>query len=133
MKNQVKTISEGNIFTSAMGAVIKAFLVTALALLILTLFMYYGNVSDAVSGACCTVAAFMSVFFAGFMTARKKRCAGILSGLMAGCVYVLFMLVAGAVITKSFAVSSETVKMLVISVFGSILGGILGVNTKKRK
>ena len=28
---------------------------------------------------------------------------------------------------------AETVKMLVISVFGSIIGGILGVNMKKRK
>lgn len=133
MKNQVKTISEGNIFTHALGSVIKAMLITALALLILTLFMYYGNVSDSVSGACCTVATFMSVFCAGFMTARRKRCAGVLSGAVAGVMYVLIMLLSGGLIAGNFAITSETVKMLVISVFGSIVGGILGVNIKKRK
>ena len=79
------------------------------------------------------MAAFVSVFSAGFMTARKRKCAGFLSGLVAGIIYVLFALILGSVITGSFSVSAETVKMLIVSVLGSVIGGIFGVNIKKRK
>lgn len=133
MKNKTKIVSERSIFSAALSAVIKAMVITAVALLILTLFMFYGNVSDEISEACATVAAFMSVFYAGFMSAGKRRCAGFLSGLIAGALYVLLMIIIGFVITGTFSISAESVKMFSLSAFGGVLGGIFGVNMKKRK
>lgn len=132
MKNQ-KIISEKNIFSTALGTVVKAMLFTALALLVLTVFMAYGKVSYEVARACASVATFVSVFFAGFMTAARRKSSGLLSGLIAGIIYVLLMLFLGFLIIGNFAVSGDTVKMFLLSVAGSMLGGIFGVNLKKRK
>lgn len=133
MKNQAIISGEGNIFTTAFGMVIKAMLITAAALLLLTLFMAYGNISDSVAEACVDAAAFISVFSAGFMCGRRRNRAGWLSGLVAGGIYVLLMLIFGFIILGDFAVSGETLKMLLLSMVGSVAGGIFGVNFRKKR
>lgn len=133
MKNQVKVLSEENIFITALKTVLKAMFFTAASLVLLTLFMAYGNMPDNISAACVKAAAFISVFAAGFFTAGKRSRAGWLSGLVAGVIYVVLMVIIGFLIFGDFALSGDTVKMFLLSILGSVLGGIFGVNIKRKK
>ncbi len=133
MKNQAVLSGGGNIFTVAFAVVVRAMLVTAAALMLLTLFVSYGNVSDEVISSCITAATFISVFSAGFMCGRKRSRSGWLSGLLAGGMYVLFMLFLGFIIFGDFGISWDTLKMFLLSVLGSVVGGIFGVNFRKKR
>ena len=133
MKNQAVIKGEGNIFFIALSMVVRAMLVTAAALVLLALFMAYGNISDEAAGACTLAATLISVFSAGFMCGRRRSRSGWLSGLLAGALYVLVMLVAGFVLFGSLRISGETVKMFLICILGSITGGIFGVNFRKKR
>ena len=133
MKNQAVLSGGGNIFTIAFAVVLRAMLITAAALILLTLFISYGNVSDEVVSSCITAATFISVFAAGFMCGRKRSRSGWLSGLVAGGIYVLFMLLSGLIIFGDFGISWDTLKMFVLSALGSVVGGIFGVNFRKKR
>ena len=130
--NRVET--GGGIVVIALKTVFKAVVITALALLVLAVFVTYGNVSDAAQSGCISAATVISVMLAGFATARKKAGAGWLSGLLAGAIYVIVMLLVGALVFGGFSVGADTVRMFALSVVSGVVGGILGVNFKgKRK
>ena len=133
MGNQVKVLSEENIFVTAFRTTVKAMVFTAAALLLLTLFAAYGDIPDNTLSACVKAAAFISVFCAGLMVAGKRRKAGWLSGLVTGVIYVLVMIFAGFIIFGDFSLSADSVKMFFASIIGSVLGGIIGVNIKRKQ
>ena len=128
--NRVET--DGGIFTSALVAVIKAVVITAIAFLLLAAFVTYGNVSAQAQSGCITAATVLSVLLAGLSTARKGKGAGWLSGLLAGVIYMLIMLLAGYLMFGSFAFGSDTLKMLAVAAVSGIVGGIIGVNIRFR-
>ena len=72
--------------------VLIAIFFTIIALLLLTCFVAYGNIPDAAVSLCVKAATVISMFSAGFMTARKRRKSGIVSGVIAGSIYVLIMI-----------------------------------------
>ena len=130
--NRVET--SGGIIVIALKTVIKAIVITALALAVLALFVAYGNVSEAAQSGCISAATVLSVLLAGFSAARKRAGAGWLSGLIAGIIYVVIMLLAGILIFGSFSVGADTLRMFALSIVSGVAGGILGVNFKgKRK
>ncbi|MBQ6907988.1 MAG: TIGR04086 family membrane protein [Clostridia bacterium] len=125
--------SGGSIIVIALKTVIKAIAITAIALLALALFVTYGNVSEAAQSGCIIAATVLSVFLAGLSAARRRAGAGWLSGLIAGVIYVIIMLVAGFLVFGDFSVGADTLKMFALSIISGIAGGILGVNIKAKR
>ena len=130
--NRVET--GGSVFTAALATVLKAVLITALAMLVLAVFVTYGSVPEQAQNGCITAATVLSVFLAGFWTARKRKGAGWLSGLLAGVIYAVIMILAGYLMFGTFSAGAGTLKMLAVSVLSGVVGGIIGVNVRfKRK
>ncbi len=77
--------SGGSVFNAALVTVVKAVVLTAFALLVLALFVTYGNVPEQAQNGCITAATVLSVFLAGFWTAHKRKGAGWLSGRLLPC------------------------------------------------
>ena len=130
---KVETIHRNGVFLIALFSVIKAMAFTAAALLLLTYFMAYKGMSDTAAGACIKAATFLCVFAAGLFTSRKMGRSGWLAGLISGVIYVLAMLLLGFFISGGFRLGANTFKMLIISVSAGVLGGITGVNLKRKK
>jgi len=130
--NKVEVFACENVFVSALKTVLKAIFFTIVALLLLTACMFYGNMSDKTAAVCVKAATFVSMFSAGFMTARKRRKSGIISGFISGSIYVLIMIIAAFLVLDTFSLNGETVIMYLISVLSSSIGGIFGVNFKKK-
>ena len=130
--NKVEVFVEENLFVSALKTVVLAIVFTIIALLLLTAYIAYGDISEESAVLCVKTATFVSMFSAGFMTARKRRKTGLLSGLVSGGIYVLIMLMAGLLVVDGFSVNGETLLMYLISVLSSSIGGIFGVNFKKK-
>jgi putative membrane protein (TIGR04086 family) len=110
--------------------VIISMLITAVALIILAALVAYGPVSEKTAGICVTVAMIISVFASGFITSKKGKRRGYLSGASAGIIYVLIMLVVGFLAFGSVSLGTETIKTFVIAVVSGAAGGVFGVNFK---
>ena len=100
---------------------------------LLSVFIAYFNVSESAADGCIGAATFISMFVAGFSAARKHRRSGLVSGIAAGAVYVLIMLLTGFLFFGNLKISAETLKMFLICIFAAALGGIIGINTKKSR
>lgn len=133
MSSKAENISSPNILFVALKTVIKAVVITVAALLILTLFVTYGDMSDAAVSGCITAATVISVFASGFFVSRSRPRSGWLSGLIAAAVYVLFILIIGFFVFDGISVGADTLKMLLVSAVSGVAGGIFGVNFKKKR
>ena len=131
--NRVQTAHRGGVMMAALKTVILAMVFTAAAIALLALFITYGNISSTATDGCITAATILSVFLAGFATARKRAGAGWLSGLAAGLCYVVIMLAAGFLAFGSAQLGADTLKMLALAVVSGTAGGIAGVNFKRKR
>lgn len=77
----------------------------------------------------CTVV--MSVLIAGFKTARAADTKGWLWGICSGVIYVLIMIIIGYCFTQDYAIGSKTGMLLILSIAGGGLGGVVGINKKR--
>ncbi|MBO4898226.1 MAG: TIGR04086 family membrane protein [Clostridia bacterium] len=130
---KVENIRRGGVITVALVSVIKAMAFTAAALLLLTVFIAYKGMPESAAMVCIKAATFLCVFTAGLFTSRKMGKSGWLSGLVSGVIYVLAMALISFFILGSFRPDANTFKMLIISVLAGVLGGITGVNIKRKK
>ena len=132
MKNAQSVESSGT-FITALIVVLKALLITAAALLLLTAFVALCGMPEGVIIPCARAATFLCVFSAGLFTSRKMRRGGYLSGIVSGLIYFVVMLILSFVLLGKFEIGANTLKMLVISVVAGVIGGITGVNLKRKK
>lgn len=130
--SKIDVLNDGNIWVLSLKIVLRAIFFTIIALLLLTCFVAYGNIPDAAVSLCVKAATVISMFSAGFMTARKRRKSGIVSGVIAGSIYVLIMILAAFAVCGGAEPGGETLSMYLLCVICSIIGGIFGVNTKKK-
>lgn len=131
--NRVETYHKGTVVLIALKTVVTAVAITAAALAVLALFVTFGSMSDAAVNGCITAATVLSVLLAGFFSARKKAGAGWLSGLVAGLIYVVLMLVIGFFVLDGMQIGADTFKMFLIAVLSGMTGGVLGVNIKAKR
>jgi len=123
----------GSMMLQTLKTVAVSMIFTAIALLILALFVTYGNMSEKAVSICVAAATFICVFASGFAASSAAGKNGWLSGLVAGIIYVIVMLVVGWITLGNSSVSNETVKMFIISIVSGIIGGIMGINFKRKR
>lgn len=82
------------------------------------------NALDPVTSAIVAI----SAIFSGFVTSRLFKENGLIWGVSAGVVISVFI-IAAALYTDSFKISSTLLTKIVISLVAGAMGGILGVNT----
>lgn len=113
------------LFGLILGAV-----VTFLMLMLLALILSVKDFPPAAAVAMSSAAAGIGAFFAGFTAARIVGRKGLLLGLACGALlYVIITLISLAVSPGGFTALSLI--KLVIVLLASVIGGVLGVNTRK--
>jgi len=120
-------------FKQILKGVALAFVISIVLILISAVIMTYSPIPDEMTRAVTIAVSGISVLFAGLVTARKSRRQGWLSGATCGLLYALFLYIFGSLIMLDFSITLYTLIVGVMGFFLGALGGIVGINTKKRK
>lgn len=89
------------------------------------------NLSDGVLSVMAGAALSLGCFTAAYIAAAKRRRHGLLTGLLWGGAVFLAAMLLGAIFVHSFSAGGILAKLLMILACSGI-GGILGVNSKKK-
>ncbi len=106
---------------------------TLILLSALALCIAFGPVSEKTAEIivfCVTVG---SIFLTGLLSARPKASRGYLVGAISGIAYVLAAYCMSALAFGSFSPGKDFLKLMLIGIAAGALGGIVGVNTGKRR
>ncbi len=120
-------------FPSVLKPLFLSLALTFFALLCLAIAMAFGPVSVAAADRCILPITAMSVFFAGFLSARGQSTRGFLRGAASGALYGLVAYLVSALSFGSFSPGADFLKLLGMETLVGALGGIFGINTRRRK
>ena len=121
-KSQIKQL----IFGVLMGYAITCIIFLAYAMLIT-----YTHMSERNLPVVVAVTTLLSVMVAGFDAAKGAPSRGWMWGMIAGLIYVAVLAIIMVVMLPGFFMDGRTVTVVVLSVAGGSLGGILGINIRK--
>ena len=113
--------------------VFVSFLTTAVLLFLSAVAVTYLSAPEAVIDAVVLVVTAFCVVWGGFRASRHLGRQGLLSGAVSGLVYVVLLYVLGALVFGEFAFASATALSMLLGIGCGAIGGIIGVNTKKRR
>jgi putative membrane protein (TIGR04086 family) len=112
------------------GTVISV-VITLLLLFIFAIILTYTGVSETMIPAVIIVITAISLLIGSSIANKKIKKNGILNGGMIGGIYLLTLYIISSVINGSFSIGLKSIIMITIGILFGIIGGIIGVNSKK--
>lgn len=76
---------------------------------------------------------YICVVICGFRAARHSGANGLISGALAGFVYILFLYLAGCIVFGEVSFSTSAAANAVTCILCGAVGGVIGINTRHRK
>ena len=120
-------------FKQVLKGVALAFVTSIVLLLICAVIMTYSPIPDGASRAVTIVVSGISILFASIVTARKSKRQGWLTGASCGLLYAVLLYLFGSLILLDFSMTLSTGIVFLLGLLLGAGGGIVGINTKKRK
>ena len=120
-------------FPSVLKPLFLSLALTFFALLCLAIAIAFGPVSVQAADRCILPITAMSVFFAGFLSARGQSTRGFLRGAATGALYGLVAYFVSALSFASFSPGADFFKLLGLEVCIGAVGGVFGINICRRK
>ena len=121
-KSQIKQLVKG---------VLIGYAVTCIIFLAYAMLITYTQMSERNLPMVVAVTTLLSVMIAGFDAAKGATKKGWLWGMAAGFIYVAIMGLIMMVMLPGFFVDGRTVTVIMLSIAGGGLGGILGINIRR--
>ena len=113
--------------------VLIGYAITIIAFIGYSILLTYTNLSEESMGLVVTIVSVISVLIAGYDAARLQPKSGWLWGLGAGLLYgVLLVSVMNSLASVSIEVG-RAISLMLLSLAGGGLGGVLGINLRKSK
>jgi len=111
--------------------VMMGYAITCIVFLGYAMLITYTQMSERNLPMVVAITTLLSVMLAGFDAAKGATSRGWLWGMAAGLIYVVSLIVIMMVILPGFMVDGRTVTVIVLSIAGGGLGGILGINLRR--
>ncbi len=131
-----KAFSETENTTGFFGAILKplfiSLVLTFLSLCLLAVCIVYGPVTEKAADTSVLLATAVCILICGFLSGRQGQRRGLLRGAAAGILYVLVAYIVAALAFGSLTPSGESIKLLGMGAGLGALGGILGINTRRK-
>lgn len=109
-------------------SVLAAYAVTAVVFVIYACLLTYTDMTEKYMQTVITLTVAASVVTGGFLSGRAVKKRGIVWGMLSGAVYAAIMIIFGCCAVPDFAFGTKTVLIVLVSVCGGGLGGIVGIN-----
>ncbi|MGE5473993.1 MAG: TIGR04086 family membrane protein [Ignavibacteriales bacterium] len=128
-----KMVAEGgNSILSILKGVGLSYIMTLAIFLIVALFLCFTEFPETMIGSAVVVTTIISIMFGGTCVARKARTHGWLNGAIAGLTYMVILYVLSSFTGKGFGISQYIIIMMLVGIAAGAVGGIVGINLKKR-
>ena len=135
MKESIeKDVSAGGnpIVTVLKGAII-GFMITAVIFIVYALMLTYTSMTEKSMSLVVTLSIIISAFISGIISAREMNEKGWLWGITAGLVYGVLVIIAGVLtIEENLEIGASMVTMLIMCLASGGLGGMIGINVRKK-
>jgi putative membrane protein (TIGR04086 family) len=112
--------------------VLVGYAITMIVFLAYAMLITYTELSERSLPLVVALTTVLSVIVAGFDAAKGAPGRGWLWGMGAGLFYVLFMAIMAVIMLPDFAATWHTFMVVMLSLAGGAVGGILGINLKTR-
>ena len=119
-----------NILTILKGTMISIIL-TLILLFIFATILTYTTVGENTIPAVIIVITAISLLIGSSIVGRKARKNGLLNGAIIGIIYLLLIYCISSILGGDFSMNLQSIIMIIVGMVFGILGGIVGVNTKK--
>ncbi len=120
-------------FLSVLKPLFISLFVTFLSLCLLAVCITYGPVTEQAADTCILLSTVVSIFLAGFLTARQKNSRGFLWGSAAGLLYTLIAYIIAALAFGSMTPGPGFPKLLLLGIAAGAVGGTVGVNFRRKR
>ena len=112
--------------------VVMAYAITCIMFLGYSMLITYTGMSERNLPMVVALTTLLSVMVAGFDASKGAEKRGWLWGMCAGLVYILILTTLMMNVLERFAVDTRTITSIILALAGGGMGGILGINIKKR-
>ena len=116
---------------SVISGVLVAYAITCIVFIAYAILLTYTNVSEANISLIVTITSIVAVVVAGFDAAKGANSKGWLWGMIAGVFYAVILLSIMTWVQRGFSMDSRATTLLILSIAGGGLGGVIGINFKK--
>jgi putative membrane protein (TIGR04086 family) len=120
--------SENPRLISLVSGVLVGYAITCIIFLAYSMLITYTSLSEDNMSLVVAGVTLVSVIVAGFDAARGADNKGWLWGILAGLVYAVILLIIMALVLRGLTFDSHIVTILVLSIAGGGLGGVIGIN-----
>ena len=124
--------SHGKQIKALVVGVLVAFAITCIIFLGYSMLITYTGMTERNLPMVVAVTTLLSVMVAGFDAAKGAESRGWLWGMAAGLVYILILTGLMMSVLQRFAVDTRTITAFVLALAGGGMGGILGINLRRR-
>jgi len=124
--------SQGKQIKALVIGVLVGYAITCIIFLGYSMLITYTGMTERNLPMVVAVTTLLSVMVAGFDAAKSADNRGWLWGMAAGLVYILILTGLMMGVLHRFAVDTRTITSIVLALAGGGMGGILGINMKKK-
>lgn len=119
-------------FLRILKSVGMAYVITLFIFVVLAIILSYTEFPETMVPSVVVVGTLISIMFAGTSIARKARTRGWLNGAIAGLTYMVVLYLISSLTVADFRIDQYVIFMLLAGLGAGALGGIVGINLKKR-
>ncbi len=119
-----------NILTILKGTMISI-LLTLILLFVFAIVLTYTTVAENTIPAVIIVITAISLLIGSSIVGRRAKRNGLMNGAIIGMIYLSLIYVISSILGGSFSIGIKSIIMIIVGIFFGILGGIVGVNSKK--
>lgn len=125
----MESFEKNNMFFKIIKGVGISILFTLICLTIFSALLTYTNLSENLIQPVVISVTGISILAGSFFATRKVGKNGIIKGVAVGLIYILFIYLTSSIINGgNFALTPESIIMILIGILCGAIGGIIGVN-----
>ena len=109
-----------------------AFIITFIFLLIFAIVLTYSNVSENIINPTIIIITALSILIASSISNIKIKKNGLINGAIIGGVYIILLYLFSSIFRMEFALTIQSIIMIITGIVFGFLGGIIGVNISSK-
>lgn len=118
--------------TKLISGVFIAYAITCIVMIGYAILITYGSFTGNNMDLIITITTLISVVIAGFDSARGAKNKGWMWGILSGLMYAFILISLGIWVNRGFIFDTRTITMIILSIAGGGLGGVIGINLKSK-
>ncbi len=131
IKKSIENKEQSSIVKVLKGSIISI-ITTFVLLFIFALLLAYTNMSERIIAPVVICVSGMSILIGSIISSKRIKKQGLINGGAVGFIYILAIYLISSIIQKDFGFNTNSIIMILVCVFAGALGGIIGVNQKRK-